>query len=243
MQHDSELSVPWRLGNYYAPGLRTVLPDAPYLQQPWDESTMSWYVYASSESNDVGDTVALEAVRAALDDVIHSEIEQLEGDANCLFLGGCSQGCTMALDTYLRHATRLNLGGFVGSTGFWPRDEYGFCGADPATEKLARAELQSQRPIWLQCAPEDDEAVPWTLVESSLQGLQSKLPGLVVNKLDGFDHAIGEYEATILNDFLWEHGNDAYYEDEHNYSDEEYWDFMDVDIDIDVGPEIPGMYA
>eukprot|EP00913_Durusdinium_trenchii_P035590 g33306.t1 len=67
----------------------------------------------------------LAAVQEALDEVIRQEIERLEAPG-CVFLGGVSQGCNVALDAYLRH----DLGGFAGSVGFLPGDSWGFEGAD-----------------------------------------------------------------------------------------------------------------
>lgn len=55
--------------------------------------------------------------------------------AEKVFLGGLSQGCTAALDLYLRLAP-LHLGGFVGSVGFLPSEAMGFKGADEALERL-----------------------------------------------------------------------------------------------------------
>ena len=53
-----------------------------------------------------------------------------------MFLGGASQGCTMALDVYLRLACELQLGGFVGSIGFVPTDSKGFRGTNRALRQL-----------------------------------------------------------------------------------------------------------
>jgi len=244
---DSDLRVPWRLGESYAPGLRAVLPCAPALRQPWGEEIPSWYIYATCDSNSVGNSSALEAMREQLDGLVRSEIERLSGAAERLFLGGCSQGCTMALDTYLRHAADLRLGGFVGSVGFLPSDAEGFARADEALAALLRDVEQAQRPLWLQCAPEDAEEVPWTLVESSLKKVRKNLPGLAVRKLEDVGHDIGEHEATFINDFLNTYASDCYFEDESNILAEEdewdEWDDLDIDIELDVGPSIPGINA
>ncbi|CAK9058961.1 unnamed protein product [Durusdinium trenchii] len=95
---DSELCWPWRLGPSYAPGLRAVFPSAPLQQQPWGETLPSWYQYQGIASNELAMPEQLAAVQEALDEVIRQEIERLEAPG-CVFLGGVSQGCNVALLT------------------------------------------------------------------------------------------------------------------------------------------------
>ncbi|CAK9086661.1 Acyl-protein thioesterase 1, partial [Durusdinium trenchii] len=133
---DSELCWPWRLGPSYAPGLRAVFPSAPLQQQPWGETLPSWYQYQGIASNELAMPEQLAAVQEALDEVIRQEIERLEAPG-CVFLGGVSQGCNVALDAYLRH----DLGGFAGSVGFLPGDSWGFEGAD---RRLRRRTVPAQ---------------------------------------------------------------------------------------------------
>ena len=75
----------------------------------------------------------MEETRVRLEEMVREEVSVLGGEK--VFLGGLSQGCTAALDVYLRLAP-LNLGGFVGSVGFLPSDAMGFKGADEAMERL-----------------------------------------------------------------------------------------------------------
>ncbi|CAE7030649.1 unnamed protein product [Symbiodinium natans] len=238
---DSELELPWRLGDSYAPGLRAVLPSAPHLMQPWGEELASWYVYKALTSNEVADPDSLRFVRQALDEVVLSEIGRLDGDGRRVFLGGISQGCNMALDAYLRLASTLHIGGFVGSVGFLPSDQQGFPGSDEALRTLLEDSRQVLQPVWLQTAPEDTEEVPFDLVQSSLQRALSRpdgWPGLQLKEVEGVGHDIGQFEAIILNEFLRLHASDTYFEVEGLE-----WDEFDAQIELDVGPPIPGINA
>jgi len=207
---DSELRYPWRLGEDYAPGLRVVLPNAPRLLQPWGESRTAWYKYASKRSNSIGDATSLVRTRQRLLELLEFEIEHL-GDARRVFLGGFSQGCTTALDLYLREASRLGLGGFVGSVGFLPRDTMGFYGANTALEALLADDVQACKPVWLQCATDDDCDVPWRTAWRSLHDARGNLPGLVLRKVCGRGHHIDDWEADLINEFLHKHASDAYF--------------------------------
>ena len=55
-------------------------------------------------------------------------------------------------------------------------------------------------------------------------------------RLPGVGHDIGHFEASILNDFLRQHASEAYFEVEGLQ-----WD--DLDFQLDVGPQIPGINA
>ena len=54
----------------------------------------------------------------------------------------------------------------------------------------------------------------------------------------GVGHDIGQHEASILTEFLQQHAGDAYFEVEGLD-----WDDYDLEIELDVGPPIPGMNA
>ena len=54
--------------------------------------------------------------------------------------------------------------------------------------------------------------------------------------LPGVGHDIGQFEASFLNEFLRQHASDAYFEVEGLEWDE-------FEIEIDVGPPIPGITA
>ena len=54
--------------------------------------------------------------------------------------------------------------------------------------------------------------------------------------LPGVGHDIGRFEASILNEFLRQHASDAYFEVEG-------LDWDEFEIEIDVGPPIPGINA
>jgi len=210
LQSDSDFGLPWRLGTDYAPGLRAVLPSAPELRQPWGETVNAWYSYANRSGNQIGDLSTLVATRERLTQLLHTEVEKL-GDGSSVYLGGMSQGCTVALDVYLREAPRLGLGGFVGSVGFFPSDKLGFDGADAALRRFV-ADDQAKRPLWLQCAVDDHIDVPWPLVRASLRRASGgRLPGLGVRKVQGRGHQIWEWEASFLNEFLRNHARDTYY--------------------------------
>ena len=54
----------------------------------------------------------------------------------------------------------------------------------------------------------------------------------------GVGHDIGQFEAIILNEFLRLHASDTYFEVEGLE-----WDEFDAQIELDVGPPIPGINA
>ena len=60
----------------------------------------------------------------------------------------------------------------------------------------------------------------------------------VVKISPGVGHDIGQYEASILNEFLRQHASDAYFEVEGLE-----WDELDFQLKLDVGPPIPGINA
>ena len=138
------------------------------------------------------------------------EGERLGGAASSVFLGGLSQGCTAALDVYMREGPTLGLGGFVGSVGFLPSDADGFEGADEAVERFLADPVQSRRPLWLQSA-KDDQWVPWgDLVEPSLRRLRGRATGLRHRTVRGRGHVIEEWEGDLLNEFVREHAGGAF---------------------------------
>lgn len=203
---------PWIPGGDCAPGLRVVLPTGERMAQPWGVVEPSWYAYERPDRNSVGDPVTLFTTRARLASILHDEVARLGGEGRRVFLGGLSQGCTMALDLYVREATNLRLGGFCGSVGFLPTDSHGFGGAAKAMERLIADKEQSARPVWLQCATDDWREVPWrSLVQPSLRRAEGRLPGLLVRTVWGRGHAIEEWEAHILNDFVKQFAGDAYH--------------------------------
>ncbi|CAK9070775.1 unnamed protein product [Durusdinium trenchii] len=190
--------LPWT-GQDRWPGLRTVLPDAKVMRQPWGDLEPSWHAY-------VGDFSTLNQTRDRLAHIVYSEVERLHGEGHRVFLGGASQGCTVALDTYLLQARKLLLGGFVGSVGFLPTDRQGFRGATRALEKLINSHSQRHRPLWLQCATDDDELVPWrTDVKPSLHAATGRLPGLHVKEVTGRGHILDEWEGEFVRKFLEAH--------------------------------------
>jgi len=194
--------MPWNSGGDRASGLRAVLPTARCVRQPWGDVDPSWYGYAQWNTNHVGDPASLAEARERLGQLVHDEVARLGGAGRYVFLGGASQGCTAALDIYLREASRLRLGGFVGSTGFMPTDSFGFVGADAAVRRLLADKEQAKRPLWLQCAVDDRSAVPWSLVKKTLRRVAGKLPGLAVREVSGRGHGIEDWEAHIVNDFF-----------------------------------------
>ncbi|CAJ1402881.1 unnamed protein product, partial [Effrenium voratum] len=198
--------LPW-VGKDRCPNLRTVLPDAKVTRQPWGEEEPSWHAYVKQSSNKVGDYHTLRETRDRLAHIVYSEVDRLHGQGHRVFLGGASQGCTVALDTYLLQARKLLLGGFVGSVGFMPNDHQGFHGATRALEKLIADPEQRQRPIWLQCATDDSEMVPWrSAVKPSLLRAENRLPGLYVKEVRGRGHILDEWEGEFVRDFLERHG-------------------------------------
>jgi len=198
--------LPWT-GKERWPGLRTVLPDAKVMRQPWGDEEPSWHGYVRRSSNKVGNFSTLEQTRDRLAHLVYSEVERLHGQGHRVFLGGASQGCTVALDTYLLQARKLLLGGFVGSVGFMPTDRQGFRGASQALEKIINSHQQRHRPIWLQCATDDDELVPWRSdVKPSLHRAIGRLPGLHVKEVEGRGHILDEWEGEFVRKFLEEHG-------------------------------------
>jgi len=234
---DGSSHLPWAIGDEYAPGLRAVLPSAVFLPQPWGGQVPSWYTYVSQDSNAVGDESTLTATRERLLEYLESEVELLKGEGHRIFLGGCSQGCIVALDTFLREGPRLGLGGFVGSLGCLPSDELGFTGADAALEDFIRSEQASRRPIWLQCGLEDEE-VPWKLVQQSLVRVKGRLPGLFVRELEGYGHDIEDKEVDVVNQFVRTYASDAYYEHNVELDDGEYYEGWFDDIGEDIGEDI-----
>mmetsp|Transcript_128706 Transcript_128706/g.412302 ORF Transcript_128706/g.412302 Transcript_128706/m.412302 type:complete len:354 (-) Transcript_128706:434-1495(-) len=196
--------APWVEGSgaHFAPGLRVVLPTAPEIKQPWGPTETSWHVYKESWSNDVGGFGSLEETRHRLADIVQAEVERLGGAGHKVFIGGLSQGCTVALDAYLQNALRFRLGGFVGCVGFMPSDKQGFMGATAALEAIIADEEQRSRPIWVTCA-EDDQWVPWGgLAEPSFKRVTSRLPGLSLRTVRGRGHVIDDWEGHLLNDFV-----------------------------------------
>ena len=73
---------------------------------------------------EVGEASSLRRSRLRLESLVREEVSRLKDGRRC-YLGGASQGCTMALDIYLRLANELKLGGFVGSVGFLPTESKG----------------------------------------------------------------------------------------------------------------------
>jgi len=203
--------LPWLRGGDRASRLRAVLPAADRLRQPWGLLATSWYSYITPRHNHVGDLKALAVTRRRLEQIIRSEIARLHGDGHRVFLGGLSQGCAVALDTYVRLAPKYKLGGFVGSVGFFPSDKMGFKGSSKALEALIASKEQACRPVWLQCAVDDHWTVPWrTLVAPSLSRAKQGLPGLCLRNVSGREHAIDDWEVHFLNDFMRKHANFAY---------------------------------
>lgn len=95
---------------------------------------------------------------------------------------------------------------------------------------------QVLQPVWLQSAPGDTDEVPYDLVQSSLLRARSGWAGLQLQNIEGVGHDIGQFEASILNEFLRQHASDAYFEVEG-------LDWDEFEIEIDVGPPIPGINA
>lgn len=200
---DQGYCLPWVSGGDRVPGLRAVLPTAPKHRQPWGPIAHAWYTYERPDRNHVGDTATLDFSRRWISELVREEIRRLGGAAHKVFLGGLSQGCTVALDCYLREGRKLGLGGFVGSVGFMPSDLYGFSGASMALENLIADKSQGSRPVWLQCATDDRCEVPWrSVVKPSLRKGEGRLPGLRIRLVQGRGHCIDEWEGHILNDFL-----------------------------------------
>lgn len=204
-------TLPWLFGVKHAPCLRAVLPTAERQRQPWGQLENSWYCYRVQKTNHVGDPTVLRSTRQLLETVVLKEVERLGGEGHRVFLGGLSQGCAVALDTYLRLAPHLKLGGFVGSVGFVPSDDLGFSGSTRALEVLAADEEQAKRPIWMQCATDDDEEIPWTsLASPSLERVRGALPGLKVDEIWGRGHSIDEWEEDYVNAFVKANAKYAY---------------------------------
>ncbi|CAK0894488.1 unnamed protein product, partial [Prorocentrum cordatum] len=202
--------APWVRDENCAAGLRVVLPTAKKMRLCWGPLETSWHDYASADNNNVGDLASLAETRERLASILRDEVARLGGDARRVFLGGLSQGCTAALDVYLREGPTLGLGGFVGSVGFLPSDADGFEGADEALERFLADAEQSRRPLWLQSA-EDDQWVPWEgLVEPSLRRLRGRAPGLRHRTVRGRGHVIEEWEGDLLNEFVREHAGEAF---------------------------------
>jgi len=175
---------------------------APRMQQPWGDTRRSWYIYKGLQRNGIGDHDTLENSRRSVLELLRREIARLGGRGDRCFLGGLSQGCTVALDIYLRHGPELGLGGFVGSVGFVPSDSMGFKGVDQALRKFLEDPVQITRPLWLQCATDDGSDVPWNLVKTSVMPLDGRVPGLLVNKVRGRGHCVDDWEARWLCDFI-----------------------------------------
>eukprot|EP00930_Biecheleria_cincta_P085339 TRINITY_DN74733_c0_g1_i1.p1 TRINITY_DN74733_c0_g1~~TRINITY_DN74733_c0_g1_i1.p1 ORF type:complete len:320 (-),score=11.60 TRINITY_DN74733_c0_g1_i1:167-1126(-) len=209
-QGEDGLAWPWTARDQCIPGLRVVMPTANTIPQPWGEATSAWYSYASECSNDVGDPGTLTATYRRLTNLISEESARLGGRGDRVFLGGLSQGCTAALDFYIRYAAQLDLGGFVGSLGFVPSDLHGFFGSTDATKSFIDSDSQCRRPIWLLCATDDEIEVPWkSLVEPSLRQVEDRLPGLTLQTVCGRGHAIGDWEAQFLCDYWRAHASDG----------------------------------
>lgn len=203
--------MPWCPGGDRAEGLRVVLPTAKPLMQPWGECEPSWYTYAEWWHNRCGNPETLAATRKRLSDVVRREVARLQGDGRRVFLGGASQGCTVALDIYLRLASNLRLGGFVGSIGFLPSDSKGFPSSNRALNTLLKDGEQATRPVWIQCAVDDKHDVPWnSVVQPSLKRCGGRLHGLLLREVYGRGHHIEEWEAHVVNDFLRAHASEAY---------------------------------
>lgn len=179
-------------------GLRVVLPTARRLEQPWGEIKPAWYAYSTKVENRVGDVESLESSRVRIAQLLRVEIKRLGGAASRVFLGGVSQGCVVGLDVYMREASTLGLGGFVGVAGYLPSDSNGFEGADAALTSL----LGSHAPIWLMCPTDDQKYIPWKLAKSSLQRARGKFPGFVERKVNGRGHNVGDWEGEFLGEFL-----------------------------------------
>jgi len=211
LDSENELSFPWRLGEDYAPGLRTLLPSAPLLVQPWGETEHAWYAYDNEVDNVVGDPSTLAATRGWLSELLRAEVARI-GDGSRVFLGGVSQGCSAALDTYIREASALGLGGFVGSIGVFPDESLGFDGAGEAITSLSADRCQARRPIWLQCATDDYETVPWDLVRRTLHAAVRRVPGLEVRRVCGRGHDVWDWEIRMLNKFLRKFASSAYFD-------------------------------
>lgn len=183
-------------------GLRVVLPTAHRLRQPWGETKPAWYAYGAKQDNTVGDFKSLEATRRRLSALVRAEVAKLGGEGHRVFVGGLSQGCGVALDTYLREAPSLGLGGFLGVAGWVPSDDDGFVGADEAMEGLLASRTQRKRPFWLMLPTDDTKFMPWPFVAASLRRACGRLPGLLSRKVSGRGHGVGDWEGEFLQDFL-----------------------------------------
>jgi len=172
----------------------------------------SWYRYNNSHDNDVGDPDSLEETRERIGRLVCEEVARLGGAGRRVFLGGASQGCTVALDIYLREASTLRLGGFVGSIGFIPSDADGFSGATEALTKLLEDSSQASRPVWIQCATDDRSEVPWhRVVKPSFKRVEGGgLPFFLAREVAGRGHHIDDWEGHIVNDYFRKHLGDMY---------------------------------
>ncbi|CAE7690328.1 unnamed protein product [Symbiodinium necroappetens] len=254
---DSELELPWRLGDSYAPGLRAVLPNAPSMAQPWGEELASWYVYRALTSNEVADAESLASVRRALDEVIRNEVRHLDGDD-----AGRDSECPGPACFSRRHLTGMQHGArrisaaawmhkpshgqlimelaspcstrVSDEVGFLPSDRQGFPGSDRALRTLLEDSRQVLQPVWLQSAPGDTDEVPYDLVQSSLLRARSGWAGLQLQNIEGVGHDIGQFEASILNEFLRQHASDAYFEDHEILAPT--WSAVGDDPEVHGGP-------
>jgi len=145
----------------------------------------------------------LNDTREWLSEIVHDELARLGGKSERLFLGGASQGCTVAMDSYFRLTLQLRLGGFVGNTGFVPSDRMGFTGANATLNAVLEDEELAARPLWIQCAVDDRKEVPWdSLANPSLQRIRGKLSKLCVREVSGRGHSIEDWEGHVVNDFI-----------------------------------------
>jgi len=174
----------------HAAGLRVVLPASPALFE--GKPLTQWF------SGWPPGEMQLEQPRREVLNVLDEEVQKLDGDASRVFLGGCSQGCILGLDVYMR--CPHTLGGFCGLVGYWPSSSDSVLEGGVHGARLAR-------PIRLLNGARDD-VVPWEMVcgESGACFAKLKKAGFTNLKNDkpeeGLGHHLGPREGRWISAFL-----------------------------------------
>jgi len=133
---------------------RFVLPQAPKMRvTATGDECASWFgdlTDYQGASEDAIDVFSLRVQRESLRQILHAEVSLLEGRSSHVYLGGLSQGGTMALDA----ATYMQVGGVV-------------------TLLSPRSSASLSRPLscpWLALMSQDDEVFPLSWARNLLVG-------------------------------------------------------------------------
>lgn len=175
------------------PGLRVVLPSGPTRRiTAYDgEPNCAWYDYLTDHEGDAEDDFPpdeLAEVTQRLHALLAREAATL-GDGRRVFLGGCSQGCGVALHAGLTYEGEL--GGLLGTMGHVL-----------SSTPVAEAWLAKKVPVHA-CCGLADSTMPWEKwVAPTWERLKTAGACMHTTLEEGVDHGDEEREAAWIRAFL-----------------------------------------